>query len=96
VLLDGGGREAVERFDAQPQGVSVVPDVRLPGMDGALALAALRARHPAVRCCFMGGYIDHEEGQRLLALGAVAVLAKPFHFDTLGETLRGLLKGERV
>jgi hypothetical protein len=29
---------------------------------------------------------------RLVPLGAVSVLAKPFRFDTLADTLRGLLK----
>jgi hypothetical protein len=37
--------------------------------------------------------VEDDEAARLLALGAVGVLAKPFDFATLGGTLRGLLKG---
>jgi DNA-binding NarL/FixJ family response regulator len=48
----------------------------------------------AVRCCLMGGLVEDDVRDRLLALGAVAVLAKPFDFAALADTLREVLKGE--
>jgi hypothetical protein len=56
-------------------------------------MAALRAVDPGVRCCLMGGFVEDDERERLLTLGAAAVLAKPFDFGTLADSLRGLLKG---
>jgi hypothetical protein len=41
----------------------------------------------------MGGLVEDAERERLVALGAAEVLVKPFRFDELAGTLRGLLKG---
>jgi DNA-binding response OmpR family regulator len=93
VLAAASGEEVMAICAAQPGRVALaLIDVRLPGVDGPETLAALRAADPAVTCCLTGGGVeDQEEG--LLALGAVAVLAKPFDFATLADALRGLLKG---
>jgi hypothetical protein len=44
-------------------------DLRLPGLDGAETLAALRAVDPGVRCCLRGDLVYDAEVARLLALG---------------------------
>jgi DNA-binding response OmpR family regulator len=94
VLTASNGTEALALCREQPGRVALaLLDVRLPVLDGAETMAALRAVDPGVRCCLMGGFVEDDEAARLLALGAVEVLAKPFDFGTLAETLRGLLKG---
>jgi two-component system response regulator PrrA len=94
VLTASNGAEALALCRAQPGRVALaLLDVRLPVLDGAETMAALRAVDPGVPCCLLGAFVEDAERERLLALGAVAVLAKPFDFRTLAETLRGRLKG---
>jgi len=42
----------------------VVTDMRMPGMDGAALLEAIRARAPSTRCILLSGYAEDD----LLAL----------------------------
>jgi DNA-binding response OmpR family regulator len=94
VLTASNGAEALALCRSQPGRVALaLLDLRLPGLDGAETMAALRAVDPGVRCCLMGGFVEDDESVRLLTLGAAEVLVKPFRFDELAGTLRGLLKG---
>jgi CheY-like chemotaxis protein len=63
----------------------VLLDVRMPELDGPGTLAALQTLDPQVRCCFMSGYLGGYTEERLLSLGAAAVLPKPFQ---LANTVR--------
>jgi DNA-binding response OmpR family regulator len=92
VLTASTGPEALALCRAQPRRVALaLLDVRLPVLDGAETMAALRAVDPGVRCCLMGGFVEDAERERLLALSAAEVFVKPFDFGTLAGTLRGLL-----
>jgi DNA-binding response OmpR family regulator len=94
VLTASNGAEALAVCLSQPGRVALaLLDVRLPGLDGAETMAALRQEEAAVRCCLMGGLVEDAERERLLALGAAEVFVKPFDFAVLAGTLRGLLKG---
>lgn len=62
-------------------------DVMMPGMDGPATLAALRALPgtavtPAV---FLTGKVDGSQQAACLALGAIAIIAKPFNAMTLAD-----------
>jgi CheY-like chemotaxis protein len=83
-----GGEEAVRLYGAGAPDV-VLSDVTMPGMDGPATLQALRERDPAVRCVFMSGHSGRYTKEQLLALGAVAVVEKPFR--SLAD-LAGLLR----
>lgn len=90
VQTAASGAEAVEEY-ARPAGRIdlVLMDVNMPGMSGPEALAALRADHPGVRCCFMTADQRHTTRTALLALGALAVFGKPFvSLTELCESLR--------
>jgi CheY-like chemotaxis protein len=63
-------------------------DVQMPGMDGLQTLAALREIDRGVRCVFMSGHLGEYTVERLQAVGAVRVLAKPF--ANLAEVARVL------
>jgi CheY-like chemotaxis protein len=85
------GHEAVAMFLQHRDEVRVVLlDVNMPGLDGPAALAQVRRADPAVPCCFMTGYSDRYTADELLALGATCLFGKPFRFDVVLETLRGL------
>ena len=69
------GRELVEKFLQHRPDVALV-DLRMPEMDGADALAAIRERLPAARVIVLTTYDDDEDIQRSLRAGAKAYLLK--------------------
>jgi two-component system OmpR family response regulator len=68
----------------------IILDVKLPGIDGQAVLARLR-ENPAtakIPVIFITARCPPAERERLMALGAVAVIAKPFYPVKLAETVR--------
>jgi CheY-like chemotaxis protein len=86
---DGLLRAAAERPDA------ILLDVMMPDMDGPATLAALRANPPtaAIPVLFLTAKAMPSELERLLQLGALGVLTKPFDPLTLAAQMRQALKG---
>lgn len=66
-------------------------DVMMPGMDGPSTLAHLRATaaFAAVPAMFFTAKVRPDEIARLLDLGAIGVIAKPFDAMTLAEEIVG-------
>lgn len=88
----GSGAEAVEVAVAwRPQ--LILLDVMMPEMDGPATLAALRARAETADTpvAFITARTQREDLDRLMALGACGVIAKPFDPMTLAERVRALL-----
>jgi CheY-like chemotaxis protein len=77
VLAAGGGEEALRLYRGRPADV-VLCDMVMSGMGGPETLEALRADDPGVRLVFMTGHSAGHSAGRLLALGAAAVVEKPF------------------
>jgi two-component system OmpR family response regulator len=72
----------------------VLLDVSMPGMDGPATLQALRS-DPAtakVPVAFFTATSSDEEVARLCALGAVAVIPKPFDVAALSRQVRDILR----
>ena len=89
----------VMSFDSGKKGLAVVPgwapdliilDVMMPGMDGPAVLARLRENPDTAKIpvMFVTARCPPSERERLIALGAVAVIAKPFYPVNLAETVR--------
>lgn len=80
-------RAAAERPDA------ILLDVMMPDMDGPATLAALRANPPtaAIPVLFLTAKAMPSELERLLQLGALGVLTKPFDPLTLAAQVREAL-----
>ena len=92
VATAGNGTDAVAAARAEPPD-AVVLDVMMPGLDGPATLAELR-RHPEtadVPVVFLTAKVQVVDRQRLAALGARGVLAKPFDPTTLGDEIAALL-----
>jgi two-component system cell cycle response regulator len=82
------GREALEICWSTELDI-VVLDVEMPVMDGPHVLAALRAdsRTTSLPVVFLTANAEPELGDRLHALGALAVLAKPYDTCLICEQL---------
>ncbi len=78
------GREAVEKFSAQPAAFSLVLlDLTMPVLDGAHALREIRALRPAIPLLVMSGYGAQDTLAKLRDAGRVDFLAKPFSTEEL-------------
>src|SRR5262249_12014564 len=78
VWLAPDGWEAIDLCRSLRGAIDLVlPDVRMPGLDGPATLTALRGLNPQVRCCFLSGDLGGYAEGELRDLGA-AVLLRPF------------------
>lgn len=83
------GEEAVAQAgDFAPQ--LLLLDVMMPDMDGPMTLSKLReiAGLESAPAVFLTAKVNSNEVDRLMALGAAEVLAKPFDPMTLAESLK--------
>lgn len=93
VTLAGDGPEALAQAARELPNL-VLLDVSMPGMDGPATLAALRtlevtSRVPVV---FFTATSNDTEVARLVDLGAVGVVPKPFEVSNLPRRVRGILR----
>jgi two-component system, OmpR family, response regulator len=85
------GQEALDAIDAfRPD--FLLLDVMMPGLDGPATLARIRALdgYGDVPAAFCTAKVQPQEIERLRALGACDVIAKPFDPLTLASRLRSL------
>ncbi len=83
VLTADSGVGAVERVEAQPVDL-VLMDLKMPGLDGWMAMSLIRARLPRVPFLVVTSSPDGDLEERARAAGAAGFLPKPVD----GETLR--------
>jgi CheY-like chemotaxis protein len=76
----------------------ILCDVKMPDLDGPAVLAALRAgkNTAEIPVAFMTANPQPEEVERLIALGAAAVIAKPFDPATFADTVREKLRAIKL
>lgn len=93
VRTAGSGAEALEQA-GQWRPALILLDVMMPGMDGPATLAALRADAGTadIPVAFITAKTHPRHVTDLKALGARAVLAKPFDPMSLAGTVRTLLQ----
>jgi DNA-binding NtrC family response regulator len=86
------GSIAIEKFRAERFDV-VLLDLKMEFMDGIEVLKALKEMDPSVPVVMITGHGSTEEARRCLDHGAVDCLPKPYDFDRVVETIRGVLNG---
>lgn len=95
VVAESGGQglelAAAERPDA------VLLDVEMPDLDGPATLERLRSGDSTreIPVAFLTAKAEEEDRRRLTALGAVAVIAKPFDPAALAGQVAAALGWER-
>ena len=85
----GNGHEAMDAIRLG-LGQVVLLDLTMPEMDGYQVLSALRAEGLAAQVIVISADIQEEAVRRVLALGALAFLKKPFDENELRQTLSQL------
>jgi len=86
VLLAADGLEALESLGAHRPDL-VLLDIAMPEMDGVEALKQITTIDPAVRVIMVTANTDISLTSRLLALGAVDYIPKPFDLDYLEQAV---------
>ena len=97
VLLADSGLAALASLDQARGGIDLVLlDMVMPGLDGERTFRALRAVVPDQPILLTSGYVQAEKTERLLAAGALGVIAKPYTANDLLHQIREALdRGQR-
>jgi two-component system NarL family response regulator len=95
VVADAGsGEEALELFRKHKPDVTLM-DLRLPGISGAEAIAAIRREYPHSRFIVLTTYDGDEDIYRALQAGAQAYLLKGMFREVLIEAIQAVHAGLR-
>ena len=86
------GQQAVELFRKHRPDVTLL-DLRMPGMGGVEAAAAIRAEFPTARMIALTTYGGDEDIRRALAAGVLAYLTKDVLHDELLKAIRAVHEG---
>jgi two-component system NarL family response regulator len=86
------GQQAVELFRKHRPDVTLL-DLRMPGMGGVEAAAAIRAEFPNARMIALTTYGGDEDIRRALAAGVLAYLTKDVLHDELLKAIRAVNEG---
>src|SRR5262245_3098373 len=86
VILAGNGSEALTVVEAQKPDL-VLLDVAMEGLDGVQTLTRISAVDPDVRVIMVTANTDIALTSKLLALGAVDYIPKPFDLDYLDQAV---------
>ena len=92
VLLAADGHEAVDLYGIHQKEIDLILlDMKMPGMNGAQTLVALRGINPAVKVIFCSGYSEAEALKSIGDQPVVAFLQKPIDINLLIKTIHNAL-----
>ena len=93
IVLARDGREAVEKFEANPRKFSLlVLDVVMPRLGGPSAFEQIRKVNPSIPAIFTSGYSEESEVlTSLLSRGGTQLLQKPYPPRDLARKIRETL-----
>jgi signal transduction histidine kinase len=72
----------------------ILLDMIMPEMNGAECLARIREFAPHSKVLVASGYIDERDAARVMELGAIDVVRKPFSIDSLSRRVADALAGD--
>jgi len=94
VAQAGTGEEALELFRRNKPDVTLM-DLRLPGIGGVEAIAAMRTTRPDARFIVVTTYDGDEDIHRALEAGAQGYIIKGMPYQTLVEAIHRVHFGKR-
>lgn len=89
----GSAEACLEVLAGDPDIDLVLLDLRLPGMDGFMALSTLAARFPTVSCMVISGEEDPRLVRRAFDAGASGFLPKSLSIVEASDAIRRVLAG---
>jgi two-component system NarL family response regulator len=90
----GNGRQAVEFFEQHEPDVTLM-DLRIPGLNGIEAIAAIIEKFPRARIIVLSSYGGDEDIFRALQAGARAYFLKDVKGQDLVNAIRAVHTGQR-
>lgn len=91
----GDGKQALEEIRRLKPDVALL-DVKLPGLDGARVLNALRRDGVTTRVMFLSAYVDSAIVYRAVAAGASAYLSKDAGRQAICDAVAAVARGDSV
>jgi two-component system cell cycle sensor histidine kinase/response regulator CckA len=93
IVLARDGREAIEKFEANPGEFSLlVLDVVMPRLGGPAALERIRRINPSIPVIFTTGYTEESEMlSAIVSRGGALLLQKPYPPTDLARKIRDVL-----
>ncbi len=88
------GAQAVELARAHQPDVILI-DLRMPNLDGVVAITQIRSDRPQARVIVLTTYDDDEDIYRALRAGAMAYLLKDTPREELLDTIRAVHAGQK-
>ena len=93
VLTASDGKEGVELFRRERERISLILlDLRMPVMDGKKAFEEIRSIDPSAQIIVSTGYSGGEDVDRMKAMGAAAILSKPYSYGEIAQLVAELGK----
>jgi CheY-like chemotaxis protein len=89
IFTADSGVRALEVIRESPVDL-IITDMRMPVMDGLDMLVQVRKTHPQVPVILMTGFVE-DRVQKVVELGVVGTLHKPFTLDQLSELVNKTL-----
>lgn len=92
-LAASSGKAAVEIFEQRAGEIAaILLDLSMPKMDGFTTFTLVRKIRPDAKVILSSGYTEQEATERFTGHNLDAFLQKPFHMQSLRETLERVLK----
>jgi signal transduction histidine kinase/CheY-like chemotaxis protein len=94
VLTARSGHEAIEKYKANWEGISlVILDMVMPEMGGSETFEGLKEINPEVKAILSSGYSLNSQAIRIMEKGCYAFIQKPFTISSLAQKIRKVLDG---
>jgi two-component system, cell cycle sensor histidine kinase and response regulator CckA len=94
VLTAGGGREAIEVFDANHDRIDmVILDMIMPDLGGGAVFDHLKKVRPDIKVLLSSGYSISGQAEEILSRGCAGFIQKPFSLTMLSQKIREILDG---
>lgn len=95
VLSAVDGTDALRMYNEHKDSiVLVITDLGMPNMGGEELYERLKKINPEIKVIVSSGFLDTSTKSDLFRRGIKNVLTKPYKFDTIFGTIRGVIDGE--
>ena len=92
VLIAGGGRQAIEIFEARHDRIDIVIlDVIMPDLGGGAVFDHMKTIQPDVRVLLCSGYSISGQAEEIIGRGGAGFIQKPFDIRQLSTKIRAIL-----